>query len=163
VSAVSEYGFDFDFPLTPPVWLVIAIGVVVMATTHNVIGSRIHSRDKCETGNHRLVNAALLSESIRPTSMAGNCRAIAPFAVRPDGKISASEALARPAYYACLVAGDDIAATLLLGPATNRGPPGVRDSNPSVPTPPHCAALRTSAFAVEVTVPENYHPKEKRT
>lgn len=48
ISAVSEYGFDVDFPLTPPLWLVIAISALLFAAAHAAIGSRIHGIGKRE-------------------------------------------------------------------------------------------------------------------
>jgi len=34
VSAISEYGFDVDFPLTPPLWLAIAVCVWLISSAH---------------------------------------------------------------------------------------------------------------------------------
>jgi len=34
VSAVSEYGFDVDFPLTPPLWLAIAVCLWLICSAH---------------------------------------------------------------------------------------------------------------------------------
>jgi len=40
VSAVSEYGFDLDFPLTPPLWLAIAVCVWLICSVHTSIACR---------------------------------------------------------------------------------------------------------------------------
>ncbi len=51
-SAVSEYGFDADFPLTPAFWLAIAFCVMFASIAPAVIGRRIHGIGKQETGTY---------------------------------------------------------------------------------------------------------------
>jgi len=62
-STVSGLGFDVDFPLTPSLWLVIAICAMVMATAHAAIGNRIHSIVNRETGTCLSGAAPSLSDS----------------------------------------------------------------------------------------------------
>ncbi len=131
VSAVSEYGFDVDFPLTPPVWLAIAVCAVVMAAAHAGIGSRVHGIGKRETVTYLSSDVPSPSDSAsfisngnagRPTTPVGDCRATAPVAISLDGRISASRALALQ-FLVCVAASDTIPSLIFLSPAVTRGPP----------------------------------------
>lgn len=46
VSAISEYGFDIDFPLTPSLWMAVALCAVVLARVKPAAGS-----SSCVDGN----------------------------------------------------------------------------------------------------------------
>jgi len=46
VSAVSEYGFDINFPLTPTLWLAIAFCVMFASSGHAAVDHRIHGVGK---------------------------------------------------------------------------------------------------------------------
>src|SRR5882724_3715380 len=61
VSAVSEYGFDVDFPLTPTFWLAIAFCVMIATVGHAVVINRIHGVGKREIGTNLSGDAPLLS------------------------------------------------------------------------------------------------------
>ena len=126
VSAVSEYGFDLDFPLTPPVWLVIAVCAVVMATAHVAIGSRIHGIGKREIGTHLSGDVPSLSGSASSVS-AGNksprIRDRSPSICQDnfDGSDGCHDLMR--ASGVVVTGSDAIPAVIFLSPAVTRGPP----------------------------------------
>src|SRR5450432_1267610 len=65
ISTVSEYGFGEDFPLTPPLWLMIAAGALLFAAAHTAIGRRSHGIGKQETMAYRPGDTPSLSDSAR--------------------------------------------------------------------------------------------------
>jgi hypothetical protein len=154
VSAISEWGLDIDFPLTPPAWLLIAVCAVMVAAAHATIRGRSRDANQPAAGSYSFIHSSSLTDAVRPNSIAGNCRATAPVAICHNVNISASEALALP----ILVyrTGGDVPALTILSPATTRGPPGSVSNFLSVPTSPLCAASRASPFAVEPAIKENH-------
>ncbi|HXJ39052.1 MAG TPA: hypothetical protein VNH18_07225, partial [Bryobacteraceae bacterium] len=61
MSAVSEYGFDVDFPVTPTFWLVIAFCVMFASFGHAVLSQRIPGFGKQEIGTN--LSGETLSQS----------------------------------------------------------------------------------------------------
>lgn len=61
VSAISEYGLDYDFPLTPPLWLAIAVCAMLPTAVHAGVWGRT-----CANGDRllRIHRSADLSELI---------------------------------------------------------------------------------------------------
>jgi hypothetical protein len=124
-SAVSEYGLGIDFPLTPPVWLMIAVCAVMMATAHAAIGNRIHSLGKRETGTY-LSSHVLLK--MAPAAVSGPTRH-ADFWAFVVGRACPPAAGKRshgdPRLGDVIVtASNAIPAIIFLNPAATRGPPG---------------------------------------
>src|SRR5207244_2069208 len=125
-SAVSEWGFDFDFPLTPSLWLAVAAFLVFVTTAHAAIPSRIRNIRERETGTYLSVAVPTLSDSASSISNTDAGRPTAPVAIGPESKIWASRALA-PQFLVCVTASDAIPVVIFLSPADNRGPPGGDD------------------------------------
>jgi len=69
-SAVSEYGFDLDFPLTPALWLVIAVCTLVMATAHDAIRSQVRTHGDDHASHYNLATAIARSDFIGPNMSA---------------------------------------------------------------------------------------------
>jgi len=62
VSAVSEYGFEVDFPLTPPLWLAIAVCVWLICSTHVAITCRTDRATNRVTRTQWVANTVSLIE-----------------------------------------------------------------------------------------------------
>jgi hypothetical protein len=126
VSTVSEYCFDVDFPLTPPLWLVIAISALLFAGAHSVIGRRIHCLGARETGICVSDKVSLLSDS---ASFIKSGRRSPRASDRPPSPARHSSNTARgycgqmTVGGVILAASDAIPAVFFLRPAATRGPP----------------------------------------
>jgi hypothetical protein len=158
LSAVSEYGFDLDFPLTPPLWLVIAIITLVaqvfacprladsalpVFARAQTINNRTHGSGQWKTCAYWCGSASSLSDSVsfisnpdasRPSAPVGNCRATPKafgVAIDPAGGISASGG---PAVQVsgCLTTSEAMQPAIFLHPMTNRGPPRPGDGTESL-------------------------------
>ncbi len=175
VSAGLEYGLEIDFPLMPPVWLVIAVCALIGATAHASISSTNPSRF--------IISADALAKSCASPMPLKTAPAEAEFAsrVRRDaavvcgkrgGVVSAAiSGPTRHADFGAFVVGrvpsltrrDDAAGSsqtsravrpvIFLGAATTRGPPCAGDQSPRLfdgaldpPAPHFCAAPPFSEF-----------------
>jgi hypothetical protein len=121
ISAVSEYAFDADFPLTPSLWLVIAICSVVVGTAHAAIGSRIHDTGKRETVAYRPGDASSLAASAgfisNEETFTGNHASLR------LGALAIGRATLRRGHRRVPPAEASIEPLIFLNPATTRGPP----------------------------------------
>jgi hypothetical protein len=135
ISAVSEYGFEIDFPLTPPVWLVITICAAAIMIAHAVFAHRPHGTDKRNTGINWASGASARLEAGWLLVHEGTCRTTAPVAICPEEKALASGALALQAL-GSFTASDDVPALTILRPAAARGPPGTCNQIAAAPRQP---------------------------
>jgi hypothetical protein len=143
MSAVSEYGFEIDFPLTPTLWLVIAICAVVGATARAGLGNHFDY--------HAATAPAAIHVNVTPASVADNpklldCavrgaraadRTTAPVVVHPDSKTSASRLFAAQLFF-CAATSAAMPALILLLAANPRGPPFMSNKNPCLFHPARC-------------------------
>jgi hypothetical protein len=123
-----ECGFDFDmdFPLTPPVWLVIAICAVVMVPAHKVsygstarspVGVRALQPDwNCRAGTPDGLSAVRISNSSAHRHATAEQSVVAGLSLRAPITGAATVSMIIPA-------SDAIPAVLFLSPAATRGPP----------------------------------------
>lgn len=137
MSAVSEYGFDVDFPFTPPLWLVSGICAMLFAATHAAFNRSYDCRATPQAfgvvihANVMPANGALepkLPGSLSRTRFVmRNRRSNAPVTADPMGRDSVSwEAVLES--LGCHTASEVAQPVSFLNPATTRGPPR-SDSN----------------------------------
>jgi hypothetical protein len=131
-SAVSEYGFDVDFPLTPTFWLAIAFCVMFASIGHAAVGHRIHGVGKREIGTNLSGDAPSLShfagsQCVGNKSLRTSDRS--PNLYQPDltitggylGQMSAGGVLVTPS--------DAAPAVTFLCPVATRGPPSASEKS----------------------------------
>jgi len=159
-SAISEYGFDIDFPLTPALWLMIAICAVVMATAHAAIGSRIHGIGKRETVSHLPGDVPSLSDAARTISTGSKSswtsdRCLSIF--QDSCRVADHGDIRVNSRGVIVTASDAIPAVIFLSPAVTRGPPWC-DSQ--VTRTPGCSArlFCTAPLPSEIHFPRTSWP-----
>ncbi len=129
-AAIAEYGFDLDFPLTPPVWLAIVLCAVLIATAHTTISSRIYGSAEWETGAGLISNGDKFTDNrVSPRisnpsadhrpSVNSRSRNIFPndFSVTGNGHVRMSLS------GVIVTASGVMPAIIFLNPTTIRGPP----------------------------------------
>ena len=159
-SAVSEYGFDVDFPLTPHVWLVIAICAVVVATAHAAL-----PKASGLTGILSQSESASFLSNVNPggpTAPVRDCRATAPVAIGPEATISASGALALQ-ILVCVTASDGIPAIVFLSPAATRGPPWSNNRIDPALCEQRAGLGRSARHCYTASLPSEIHPSSSRS
>lgn len=142
VSAVSEYGLGEDFPLTPLLWLAIAVAVL-LATNHASVGTLIRGNGRWETPVYQSGDAWLAPGS---ASFVGNANKSTPNRASlrtsgatdhrhlqsnrrlqdftPDNCTITVSALPPSQLGGVIVTASDVLqAVSLLSPTTTRGPP----------------------------------------
>ena len=162
VSAISEYGFDVDFPLTPPLWLLIAICVVVGATAHAI---SLDSNASSQPANPLAVRVFLPDSGLRLTAPTVQRRAWANGRLRNICKTDFSvydHGLSPVTLSNVIIGADAVLAVIFLGRASIRGPPwggvqcpGLFDRTPRRPARPFCAALHPSVSRLSSTAPSS--------
>ena len=126
ISAVSEYGFDVDFPLTPPVWLMIAVCAAAILTVHTVIGNRPQAKGRrgaaaCWSSDTQLLSrlASFITNGIKSPRASDRSQSIDQCDFNNQGDHRAPMS----SYGATVAASDAMPAFIFLGSATSRGPP----------------------------------------
>ena len=148
ISAVSEYGFDVDFPLTPPLWLVTAICLTVIVTAlYRPIGHSVKSHGERDLYSSHGVGflADATGATIGGTTSARSrltrlsCVGLFYGRAQSDGYDQSICRLnsAVTDDHVLTVCRDGIVAAraaiqpmVLLGPTVTRGPPGTGDQSP---------------------------------
>jgi hypothetical protein len=153
-SLLSEYvfDFDFDFPLTPACWLVIALCATVLAAVLVGNGYRPnHCRATAPVAvliNPMTAGGAPALQSNRINRCAEvchqSCKAAAPVAVVSD-KILTNEP--HPTIFALLATSAAIPVIMFLLPATSRGPPFFTGQKPRLPSRPAAHTYFTPLFS----------------
>jgi hypothetical protein len=125
-SAVSEYGLDVDFPLSPALWLAIAFCVMFATVGHAVVSDQIHGIGKRETGTYLSGAVPSLSDSVsfinpghKSPRISDRCRGICQDSCRVTG----DGAIRMNLGDASITASDAMPAAIFMSPATTRGPP----------------------------------------
>lgn len=150
-SMVSEYGLDWDFPLTPSLWLVIAACAVIGATAHAAIGSRIRANGKRESGTYLSGDVSPLCDS------ASSISDRSPSLHQDDCSVTGVGHDPMRSSAVIVTASAAILAVISLSPPVTRGPPW-RDSQ-IARTPSHSARLFcTAPLPSEIHFPRTSWP-----
>ena len=172
VSALAEWGFDIDLPLTPTLWLAIAVcGVLVtyatrtttgtvaicaiagtavvglLSTRHDGVCGGQHHRHHCPPVPHTRL---LLQWRAKPGRTKDDTSPRLPIESGIAGCaclsswFSAIQTMTRPE---C----ETLRAMVTLNPATTRGPPRCGEKQAAVPTPPLRVVSRSSQSRQHLT------------
>lgn len=153
-SAVSEYGLDIDFPLTPAFWLAIVCCMMFAPVGHAALTSRIHGGRKRETATYFSGGLPSLSDS-------ANLINTGPKSPRTNERSSSfiQGAFSLTGSYRCQMTSGGVTGAvrsaipvaIFLSPTVTRGPPL---SNSQIEDPPDRLARQffTPRFPPRLTV-----------
>jgi len=144
-SAVSEYAFDIDFPLTPSLWMIIALSALVLCLFQNLPAVSSNCADDCS--HLRLGRAAAQADHCRSFHdikiQAGKAAETGDVCLEQSGfSLSSIEA----SKHRVPAATEVVLSVSFLNPASIRGPP-----NPEVGQPTFYAFILSILPATQFT------------